>query len=59
MADKYLAQKGCIAAWFGADGLLGEQVWWFEYAWSRLYLEVWLCWRKCVTVGVGFERQSS
>ena len=28
---------------------------WFEYAWSREwhYKEVWPCWRKCVTVGVG------
>jgi hypothetical protein len=30
---------------------------WFEYAWSREwhYKEVWPCWRKCVTVGVGNE----
>ena len=32
-------------------------LWWLEYAWPREwhYLEVWSCWRKCVTVGVDFE----
>jgi len=32
-------------------------VWWFVYAWSRewYYLEVWPCWSRCVTVGMGFK----
>jgi len=38
----------------------GEGAWslsWFEYAWPREWhnLEVWPCWSRCVTVGVGFK----
>jgi hypothetical protein len=32
----------------------------FKYAWPRewYYLEVWPCWSRCVTVGVGFKTLS-
>ena len=32
-------------------------LWQFEYAWPREwhYWEVWPCWSRCVTVGIGFR----
>ena len=35
-------------------------VWWFVCAWPRewQYLEVWLCWSRCVTVSMGFNHPS-
>jgi hypothetical protein len=32
-------------------------LWWFVYTWLRewYYLEVWPCWSRCVTVGMGFK----
>jgi hypothetical protein len=34
-----------------------DVTWWFEYAWPREWhcLEVWPCWSRCVTVGLGFK----
>ena len=36
---------------------LAAHLWWFVYAWSRVwqYRDVWPWWRKCVIVGVVFK----
>ena len=35
-----------------------KELWWFEFAWPSWWhyplIEVWPCWRKCVSVRVGF-----
>ena len=31
-------------------------LWWFEYAWPReWHYQIWPCWKKYATMGVGFE----
>ena len=34
-----------------------NEMWWFVYSWTREWhhLEVWPCWTRCVTLGVGFK----